>query len=115
LDKISETNWKEQNTMDKHKHADENNMSTLVEDARALVTATADVAGDKVAEARKRLAAALDSGKELLGRVRDKAAEHAKAADQVVRDNPYQTVAIAFGVGAVIGFLAARRCSRGDD
>ena len=104
-----------ENTMEKHKHADENNMGTLAEDARALVAATADVAGDKVADARKRLSAALDSGKELLGRVRDKAAEHAKAADQVVRDNPYQTVVIAFGVGAVIGYLAAGRSSRGDD
>jgi len=91
-------------------------MGTLAEDARALVAATADVAGDKVAEARKRLAAALDSGKELLGRVREKAVKHAQTADQVVRDNPYQTVAIALGVGAVIGYLlAARRCSRNDD
>jgi ElaB/YqjD/DUF883 family membrane-anchored ribosome-binding protein len=101
--------------MDKHRQANENDLTTLAEDARALVAATADVAGDKVVEARKRLAAALDSGKELLGRVRDKAAEHAKAADQVVRDNPYQTVVIAFGVGAVIGYLAAGRSSRGDD
>ena len=101
--------------MDKQRYADENNMCTLVEDARALVAATADVAGDKIAEARKRLTAALDSGKELIGRVREKATEHVKAADQAVRDNPYQTVAIAFGVGALIGYLAARRCSRSDD
>ena len=101
--------------MDKHRQANENDLTTLAEDARALVAATADVAGDKVVEARKRLAAALDSGKELLGRVRDKAAEHAKAADQVVRDNPYQTVVIAFGVGAVIGYLAAGRSSQCHD
>jgi ElaB/YqjD/DUF883 family membrane-anchored ribosome-binding protein len=101
--------------MDKHRNTDENNIGTLAEDARALVAATADVAGDKVAEARQRLATALDSGKELIGRVREKATEHVKAADQAVRDNPYQTVAIAFGVGALIGYLAARRCSRSDD
>jgi len=99
--------------MEKHEH--ENNLRTLVEDARALVAATADVAGGKVAEARKRLAAALDSSKELIGRARHKAVEHAKAADQVVRDNPYQTVVIAFGVGAVIGYLAARGCSSSGD
>jgi ElaB/YqjD/DUF883 family membrane-anchored ribosome-binding protein len=96
--------------MGKQEHAEQNNMGTLAEDARALVAATADVAGDKIAEARKRVAAALDSGKELLGRVREKAVEHAKAADEVIRDNPYQTVAIAFGVGALIGYLASRRC-----
>jgi ElaB/YqjD/DUF883 family membrane-anchored ribosome-binding protein len=76
-----------------------------------LLAATADVAGEKVAEARKRLATALESGKEMIGRVREKAVERAKAADQVVRENPYQTMAVAFGVGAVIGFLLAR-CNR---
>ena len=101
--------------MGKHKQIDENDLGTLAEDARALMAATADVAGDKVAEARKRLAAALESGKELIGRVREKAVERAKAADQVVRENPYQTMAIAFGAGALIGYLVARRCSRNCD
>ena len=95
--------------MDKHKKADENDTDTLANDARGLIAATADVAGEKVAEARRRLATALDSGKEVLGRLREKAVESAKAADQVVRENPYQTMIIAFGVGAVIGFLLAWR------
>jgi ElaB/YqjD/DUF883 family membrane-anchored ribosome-binding protein len=95
--------------MDRQKQTGENDMGTLAEDARALIAATADVAGDKVAEARRRLASALDSGKQILGRVREQAVEGAKAADQLVRENPYQTLVIAFGVGAVIGFLLARR------
>ena len=95
--------------MTKHKQTDENNIGTLAEDARALMAATADVAGDKVAEARQRLATSLDSGKDLVGRVREKAVERAKAVEQVARENPGQTIAIAFGVGAVIGLLLARR------
>ncbi len=98
--------------MEKHEPADENNLSALVRDARALVAATADVAGDKVTEARKRLTAALDSGKELIGRARERAVEHAAAADEVIRHNPYQVVLISFGVGALIGYLAARSCQR---
>ena len=95
--------------------ATENDLGTLAEDARALMAATADVAGDKVGEARKRLAAALESGKQIYGRVKEKAVESAKAADQPVRENPYQAIAIAFGVGAIIGYLvAARRCSKND-
>jgi ElaB/YqjD/DUF883 family membrane-anchored ribosome-binding protein len=101
--------------MNKHKHATTNDMGTLAEDARALMTATADVAGDKVEQARKRLAAALDSAKEIAGRVRDKAVEGAEAADEAVRENPYRTIGIAFGVGALIGYLAMRRCSRNGD
>ena len=95
--------------MDKQKRADENGMGNLADDARALMAATADVAGDKVVEARKRLAAALDSGKQIFGRVREKTVESAKAADQVVRENPYQSLVIAVGVAVVIGYLLGRR------
>ena len=98
--------------MNKETQAISNNMSQLADDARALMAATADVAGEKVGEARKRLAAALESGKEIYGRVRDKAVEGAKVADLTVRENPYQAIAIGVGVGAVLGFLVARRCSR---
>ncbi len=90
-------------------------MGTLAEDARALMAATADVAGEKVGEARKRLTAALESAKEIASNVRDKAVEGAKAADEVVREHPYQAIGIALGIGAIIGFLAARRCSRSGD
>jgi ElaB/YqjD/DUF883 family membrane-anchored ribosome-binding protein len=102
------------NNMDKQKHSGGNDFGTLAEDARALMAATADVAGDKVGEARNRLAAALDSGKEIYGRVRDRAVQGAKVADQTVRENPYQAMAIALGIGAITGFLVSRRYSRND-
>jgi len=90
-------------------------MGTLAEDARALMAATADVAGEKVGEARKRLAAALESGKKILVRVKDKAVEGAKATDEAVHEHPYQAIGIALGVGAIIGYFVARRCSRNND
>ena len=98
--------------MNKQTQAVSDAMGTLAEDARNLMTATADVAGERVGDARKRLAAALESGREIYGRVRDKAVEGAKAADQTVRENPYQAIAIGLGVGAIIGYLVSRRCSR---
>ncbi len=101
--------------MDKQTQPTSSDMGTLAEDARALMAATADVAGEKVAEARRRLAAALERGKEICGRAKEKAVEGAKAADEAVREHPYQAIGIAFGVGALIGYLVARRCScRGD-
>ena len=90
-------------------------MDTLAEDARNLMAVTSDVTGEKVTEARKRLTAALEKGKESYGRIRDRAAESAKAADQAVRENPYQAIGIALGVGIVIGFLAGRTRSRDCD
>jgi ElaB/YqjD/DUF883 family membrane-anchored ribosome-binding protein len=101
--------------MNKHTQAHNDEMDTLAEDARALMAATADVAGEKVSEARKRLAAALDSAKEIASRVRDKAVEGAKAADEAVREHPYQAIGVAFGVGALLGYLVMRRCSRSGD
>ena len=99
--------------MNKQTHAVSDAMGTLAEDARNLMSATADVAGEKVGEARKRLAAALESGKEIYDRVREKAVEGAKATDQAVHEHPYQAIGIAVGVGAILGYLVARRCSRG--
>jgi ElaB/YqjD/DUF883 family membrane-anchored ribosome-binding protein len=101
--------------MDKQTQATSNDMGTLAEDARALMAATADVAGEKVAEARKRLAAALERGKEICGRVREKAVECSKAADEAVHEHPYQAIGIALGVGAIIGYVLARRCCHKGD
>src|SRR6187401_1828112 len=106
---------KESKTMDKQTQAVSDAMGTLADDARALMTATADVAGERVSDARKRLAAALESGKEIYGRVKAKAAEGAKAADEAVHEHPYQAIAIGVGVGAILGYLIARRCSRSSD
>ena len=101
--------------MNKETQAVTNDIGQLAEDARALMAATADVAGEKVGEARNRLAAALERGKEIASRVRDKAIEGAKAADEAVHEHPYQAIAIALGVGALIGYLVGRRCSRNRD
>ena len=34
--------------------------------------------------------------------------------DKTVRENPYQAIAIGVGVGAIIGYLVARRCQSRD-
>jgi ElaB/YqjD/DUF883 family membrane-anchored ribosome-binding protein len=101
--------------MNKETQAVTNDIGQLAEDARALMAATADVTGEKVSDARKRLAAALDRAKEIGGCVRDKAVAGAKVADQTIRENPYQAIAIGVGIGAILGFILARRCSRNSD
>jgi ElaB/YqjD/DUF883 family membrane-anchored ribosome-binding protein len=97
--------------MNKETQAAGNETNTLAEEARTLMAATADVAGEKVSEARKRLAAALERGREIAGHVRDKAVAGAKATDEAVHEHPYKAIAIGVGVGAILGFLLARRCS----
>jgi ElaB/YqjD/DUF883 family membrane-anchored ribosome-binding protein len=51
----------------------------------------------------------VDDVKAILERAEQKAVERAKAADRLVRDHPYQTIGMAFGIGLLIGFLASRR------
>jgi len=89
-----------------------NDMSQLAEDARALVHATADVAGERVAEIRRRLAAALDREMEMCGRVRDRACDGTRAADEAMHEHPYPAIAIGVGLGALIGYLVTHRCCR---
>src|SRR3984957_12967113 len=101
--------------MEKNKHATNHDAGALAENARALMAATADVAGEKVGEARERLSAALDSAKEMAGNIRDKTVAGAKVTDQAVRKHPYKALAIGIGAGVLIGFLAGRRTSRNDD
>jgi ElaB/YqjD/DUF883 family membrane-anchored ribosome-binding protein len=101
--------------MNKETQAVTNDIGQLAEDARALMSATADVAGEKVGEARKRLAAALERAKQIAGTVRDKAVAGAKATDEAVHEHPYKAIAIGVGVGALLGFLLARRCARSCD
>jgi ElaB/YqjD/DUF883 family membrane-anchored ribosome-binding protein len=94
------------NTHATHKHESGEH---LVEDAQALLTATAHVAEEKVIEARKRLMSAIEKGKETWNTVQEKAIAGAKATDQVIRDNPYKALGIALGVGVIIGYLLRRR------
>jgi ElaB/YqjD/DUF883 family membrane-anchored ribosome-binding protein len=101
--------------MNKQTQAISNDVDQLAEEARALMAATADVAGEKIAEARKRLATALERGKEMYGQARAKAVEGVKATDEAVHEHPYQAIAIGVGVGAIIGYLVASRCNGNRD
>ena len=51
----------------------------------------------------------VDEMKSMIQRAEEKAVERAKAADRVIRDHPYQTIGLAFGLGLLIGVLAIRR------
>jgi len=95
--------------MNKEKQTVSDYMGTLTEDAQAVMEETSTMAGEKIDKARKRLGAAMERGKEVYGQVRDKALDGVRVTDHAVRDHPYQVLGIAFGIGVLAGFLAARR------
>ena len=90
-------------------HVGDDAYKSVTQDAENFVRETASGLGDKAREARARLAASLASAKANLSRLNEKAVESAKATDRVIRDHPYQTIGVAFGIGILIGVLVARK------
>ena len=84
-------------------------LKRLVRDSEDLLAATAHVAGDKAQEIRGRLNNALESAKAACHRLEEKAIAGAKATDRVIREHPYQSLGVAFGVGLLIGVLVTRK------
>ena len=84
-------------------------LDRLIEDAQALLHATAGAAEQNVIEARARLAAALKKGEGIWRRARHTAVQSAEDADQAIREHPYHSLGVALGVGIILGFLASRR------
>lgn len=84
-------------------------LKTLSRDAEAVLQATAGQAGDKMGELRSRLSSALESAKATCVRIEEKAVAGAKVADKAIREHPYESVGVAFGVGLLIGVLVGRR------
>ena len=84
-------------------------LKRIVHDSEELLHATKDAVGDKAQEVRERLTDALDAAKRTCHRMDEKAIEGAKVADKTIRDHPYQSIGVAFGVGLLIGVLVTRK------
>ena len=88
-------------------------LKTLARDAEDLLKATVEDASERTKEARARLGTALERAKSTYEGAEEqtiatmKAA--AKKADTVIRDHPYESIGVAFGVGLLIGVLFRRK------
>src|SRR5438093_869698 len=84
-------------------------LKRVVRDAEDLLGATANVAGDKAHEMRERIGRSLEAAKDACLRLEEKAIAGARATDKAIREHPYQSLGVAFGVGLLIGVLVTRR------
>lgn len=88
-------------------------LQTLTRDAEDLLKATAGDVSEKAKEARSRVAAALERAKVTCSHLQEStiasAKEAAKKADVTIREHPYESIGVAFGVGLLIGVLIGRR------
>jgi ElaB/YqjD/DUF883 family membrane-anchored ribosome-binding protein len=88
-------------------------LKTVMNDAEALLRATSAQTGEKIQEVRARAEESLRQAKQRLSSIEDEALRRARevadATDEYVRDNPWQSVGIAAGVGLLVGLLLTRR------
>lgn len=84
-------------------------LKAVISDGEALLKAGARELGERGVAARERLSAALEVAKDTQQRLQERAISGARATDLLVREHPYESVGIAFGVGMLLGILAHRR------
>lgn len=88
-------------------------LRTLARDAEDLLKATAGDVSEKAKDARARLTAALERARGTCENLQEQtlasARAAAKKADTVIRDHPYESIGVAFGIGLLIGVLVGRR------
>jgi ElaB/YqjD/DUF883 family membrane-anchored ribosome-binding protein len=78
-------------------------------DTEELLKATGGQAGEKAGEARSRPAAAVEAARVTCLKLEETTAAAAKATDRCIREHPYETMGVAFGVGLLIGVLVSRK------
>ena len=88
-------------------------LKNVVADAEEILRATAGIAGEKMAELREHIGERLSDAKLRLADaeaiVLDKTKAAARATDDFVNENPWQSVGIAAGVGLLLGIIIGRR------
>ncbi|MEO8464394.1 MAG: DUF883 family protein [Gammaproteobacteria bacterium] len=92
-------------------------LQTVIRDAESLLGATAarggEVIGEKIQEVRSRAEESVRAAKDRLAAIEEDALERAQAlagdTNEYVRENPWQAVGIAAGIGLVLGLLVSRR------
>jgi ElaB/YqjD/DUF883 family membrane-anchored ribosome-binding protein len=85
----------------------------VVNDTEELLRSIASVGGEKAAAAREsveeNLATAKKRLRELQGSAVERATDAARATDDYVHENPWQAIAIAAGVGVLVGVVISTR------
>jgi ElaB/YqjD/DUF883 family membrane-anchored ribosome-binding protein len=84
-------------------------LRAVVQDGEELLRHGVAGLGEKGHAAKEKLEAALEMAKETRHKLEERAIEGVKTTDRLVREYPYQSLGIAFGIGLIIGMFASRR------
>jgi len=87
-------------------------LRNMLTEAEQLVGNTAgEYVGEKAEALRERFSAAQERLSELYSAAQEKVVDGAKATDRTIRSHPYESLAIALGVGVLVGALLRRGSS----
>ena len=88
-------------------------LKVVMRDAEALLRATSAQTGEKIQEVRARAEESLKHARTRLAAVEEEAYQRARevahATEGYVRENPWQSIGIAAGVGMLVGLLLSGR------
>jgi len=84
-------------------------LKTVAHDAEELLNSTAGTVSGKADAARGRLRETIESARSTCAALQAKARDQADAARDLVRDRPFQSLAIAASVGLVVGLILGRK------
>ena len=88
-------------------------IQNVVSDAQELLKTVQAEGESKLGDVKVKVQAKLDNAKQLLGQMQTTVQDGAKQAidqtDAYVHSNPGQAVGVAAAIGALVGFLCARR------
>lgn len=85
------------------------NLRTLISEAEQVVSnGVSTTSSHVVADLRERLEAGLEKLNGYYGDAKDKVVAGARRTDETIRTHPYESLAVALGVGVLIGALIRR-------
>jgi ElaB/YqjD/DUF883 family membrane-anchored ribosome-binding protein len=88
-------------------------IQNVVSDAQDLLKTVQEQGSDKIGEMGAKVQSQIDAARQSLSELQQTVQDGAKAAmsttDRYVRASPWRAVGISAGIGALVGFLVARR------
>jgi ElaB/YqjD/DUF883 family membrane-anchored ribosome-binding protein len=87
------------------------NIQSLMDEVEAIVAKSADSdgIGGRVGDLKERFSNAKDQVQGYYKAARKRIVSGAQTADETIRSHPYESLAVALGLGVLIGALARRR------
>ena len=84
-------------------------LKDLAADAEELINNMEGEIGESAKETRDKFQASLQSAKATCAKLEGKAVNGAKITDKFIREHPYESIGIGFGIGVLIGILLNRK------